>query len=352
MDPFSQAALGAAIGQAGFQKRLGRRAIGWGAVLAALPDLDVIVRFSSDPLATIYFHRGITHSIVLAPLYGLILGYLLWRYYMRKTPDDPGELSSWLGLAILAIATHPILDFFTIYGTQLLAPFSNFRFYVPGVSVVDPVYTLTLLVAIAFGLWCPKKPKIYMTSAAIALSLTTTYLFYGIILNAKAEDIAKTQLAERGVTYQKLEAYNSIFQQYLRRVVVHRRDEVWLGYISTWKAHKISWIQHKKEQGPAAKALLAHHRGQAFAWFTNQDYLIKKHTEGGKTYIEMHDLRIGTTGKALWGMWKLQAEIDEKGSLITEPTRINIFADRSWDTIKSIFQATFTDNREYITFKE
>jgi inner membrane protein len=77
MDSLTHAAMGAVIGQAGFSHKLGRRALGWGALVATLPDLDVIVKISSNPFAEVLYHRGVTHSLWFAPLVGPLLGYIV-----------------------------------------------------------------------------------------------------------------------------------------------------------------------------------------------------------------------------------------------------------------------------------
>lgn len=84
------------------------------------PDIDVVAK-AAGPLAEWTWHRSVTHSLLLLPLVGLVAGYALGRW-------KGGALSSWIGLAVVALVSHPLLDFCTSYGTQLLAPFSDRRF--------------------------------------------------------------------------------------------------------------------------------------------------------------------------------------------------------------------------------
>ena len=144
MDPLTHGLLGACVGQTLYGRSLGRPALVWGAVLGMAPDLDILAR-PADPLAEWIWHRGFTHALWFGPVVGGLVGYALWRW-------KGGALSAWLALAVMALLTHPLLDLFTSWGTQLLAPFSNRRFALDAVAIIDPAYSLVLAAGIALGL--------------------------------------------------------------------------------------------------------------------------------------------------------------------------------------------------------
>lgn len=322
MDPITQAALGATVGQVGFQKRLGRRALLWGAIIGMLPDLDMVVKIFSDPLAMMKYHRGFTHSILVGPIIGLIVGYCIW-WLLDRSKQENTKLA-WLGLGIWAIVTHPLLDYFTIYGTQLLAPFCDYRFYVPGVCVVDPIYTIILFIAIVLGAIFHKSARVYISSAVIALTLSSGYLFYGIVINTEAEKIAKLQLSDSEQEYKCLKSYTTLLQPFLRRIVVHTVDEVLIGFVSTWNPKTIDWDRFPKAKIPAVRQLKEHDMGKTFAWFSDYDNLFIMKEINGQQYIEMHDLRYGTPKQNVTGIWRLRAKINAKGLLISEPVKVRV----------------------------
>jgi inner membrane protein len=144
MDPLTHGLLGASLGQALSGPALGRRALAWGAVLAMVPDVDILLR-SSDPFAEWRWHRGATHGIPVVLAAGCLLGWLLAR-------RSGGPLRSWILLAMAALVSHPLLDWCTTYGTQLLAPFSSRRFALDWVAIVDPAYSLILAAGLVVGL--------------------------------------------------------------------------------------------------------------------------------------------------------------------------------------------------------
>ena len=77
MDSLSQITLGAAVGEYFLGKKIGNRAMVWGAVIGTVPDLDVLGNYFMTDLNGLLFHRGISHSVFC--FFGAIaLGWLVW----------------------------------------------------------------------------------------------------------------------------------------------------------------------------------------------------------------------------------------------------------------------------------
>lgn len=308
MDIITQGILGAVVGQAGFSRKLGRRALGWGAVIGMLPDLDVIVEVTSNPFAEVLYHRGVTHSIWFGPVIGPLLGYLFWRYYSKKD-----SLSAWIGLSIWALVTHPLLDLFTVYGTQLLAPLSNHRFTLSAVPIIDPIYTGTLTLALIFGSIFHRRIWASITVASFSLTLTSGYLFYGLAQNEDAYSYAQNQLKEEGKAHPDVRVYTTMFQIFLRRIVVHFPNEVWIGFMTTWAPKKIIW--YKQTQAPEAirAMILNHPYGKIYRWFTGDELIFRLHDQNNPSQWDMLDARFGVPGHTLCGIWGRRVSIDSDG---------------------------------------
>ena len=156
MDNLTHVVLGAAIGQLVAPRRLGGYALALGALGNTLPDLDGVASVRAGPFAEWQSHRGITHSLFFGPVVGPILGWGLWHAYRRWRPASvcagDGALGPMIAVMTLALMAHPLLDLFTIYGTQLLAPFSEARFAIPAVAIIDPICTVPLLIAVVIGM--------------------------------------------------------------------------------------------------------------------------------------------------------------------------------------------------------
>ena len=177
MDPLTQGLLGAAAATAAFAKPLGRKAVWVGLLGGTLADTDVLLSVWSDPGHPQELHRHFTHAIAFIPIGGFLaaLPFLLWRGYRER--------AKWVfAAATLAYATHGLLDCCTSYGTHWLWPFSNARLSWDWIAVIDPLYTLPLLVAVIWAAICARaKP------ALIGLILSTAYMSFGVYQHSHAE---------------------------------------------------------------------------------------------------------------------------------------------------------------------
>ncbi|MFN3201104.1 MAG: metal-dependent hydrolase [Bradymonadia bacterium] len=342
MDTITQAVLGAAVGQAVAGPTLGRKALVWGAIGGTIPDLDVIAGALVGPWQQLLWHRGPTHALWFGPVVGPLVGYAAWRYtgwrsrrfntrFPNQPQREPGPLKAWIWLMILAILTHPLLDVFTTYGTQLLSPFDDTRFAFNGVGIIDPIYTLVLAGALVARRFWPDTQR---RSALVALTLTTGYVLWGTWLNHRAESLAQTQLAEAGHGDVRVRAYPTIFQLFLRRVVAVpasgddlQSGEVHVGYMTMWRPHPIAFKTVEPHRHAAVDAVLAHPHGELFRWFA-MDMLLPTVTPGpaegvpeGQVKVELDDLRYGFPETPRESMWGISALALDDGTLVDEPAR-------------------------------
>lgn len=161
MDPLTQGTLGAALPQATRRRSQARmsyvRAAGlFGFVAGMAPDLDVFIRSSSDPLLYLDYHRHFTHSLLLIPVGGLLCALLLHVLFAKWLKLDFRQ--SFL-FCTLGYGTHALLDAATSYGTLLFWPFSNTRISWDLISVIDPLFTLPILVLVLMSAW--KRSPVY-----------------------------------------------------------------------------------------------------------------------------------------------------------------------------------------------
>ena len=150
MDSITQIVLGAACGEAVLGKKIGNRALLFGAIGGTIPDLDVFIGklLFNNEIDAMAFHRGFMHSFLFAIFAAVGFGMLVFWIYNRGKRFGMTTQKEWMWLFFASIFTHPILDSFTAYGTQLFAPFSNYRVAFNNISVADPMYTLPFLIAL------------------------------------------------------------------------------------------------------------------------------------------------------------------------------------------------------------
>ena len=149
MDSLTQIVLGAACGEAVLGKKIGNKALLFGAIGGTIPDLDVIVGswIHGNEIDAMLFHRGFMHSFVFSIIAACLLGWFFHKLYNSKKRLGSTTQKDWISLFFWSLFTHPILDCFTPYGTQIFAPFSNYRVAFNNIAVVDPIYTLPFLIS-------------------------------------------------------------------------------------------------------------------------------------------------------------------------------------------------------------
>lgn len=210
MDPISQAAFGALWAQAGSRGRNVREATIAGGLAGMAPDLDVLIRSSNDALLFIDYHRHFTHAIPFAPLGALLVAGTLWPLMRKRLVFAQLYL-----FCLLGFLSHGILDAFTSYGTHLSWPFSNARTAWNWISVIDPLFTLPLLLLIGIGCW-RNTGRFGLFAAAWA----TLYLSFGGWQHYQAEQ-AVTRWADReGIRAERIVAKPSFANLLLWRGLV------------------------------------------------------------------------------------------------------------------------------------
>ncbi len=188
MDPVTHVLLGASVGYATCGQRLGRSAALMGGLAAFVPDADIFIRSSTDPLLAIEHHRGFTHALSFAPV-GATLVAAVWLWQRRWRPR---AFLVWL-CCFLAYLSHCLLDASTSYGTQLLWPFSRARAGWDLISIIDPVFTVVLILGLVVGLGLK---TIRVTHAGLALA--GIYLILGGVQHFRAVTVQKELAAQRG----------------------------------------------------------------------------------------------------------------------------------------------------------
>ena len=315
-DPLTHGVLGAVCGQAAFGRALGRRALVWGALAGMAPDADVVMNLTG-PMAEWSWHRGATHALWFGPLAGAALGAWLCRRHGGRRRD-------WIGLAVLALIGHPLLDAFTTYGTQLLAPFSRQRFAWNGVAIVDPAYTLLLAAALAVALWRGITAKAARVAAVAALLLSSGYLGLGLWLNARTAAAARAQLAQEGHADAQVDAYPTLLQLPVRRIVVHLGDEVRIGWTNGFSRRPIAWESFHEASGPKVDTARQARAARLFEWFAiGQVSARVASAPDGSAIVELDDLRYGFPGRPRDGLWGVRIRLDAAGRALGEGERIN-----------------------------
>jgi inner membrane protein len=216
MDPVTQGVLGASVPSAISNKKTVVAAGLFGALSGMAPDLDSLIRSDTDPLLYLEYHRQFTHSLIFIPVGALICAGIL--YYLLARRWDISFKLTYL-FCLLGYATHGLLDACTSFGTQLLWPFSNERFAWNTISIVDPLFTVPLLVLVIIGV--RKKNPVF---AKAALCWVIAYQGLGFYQHQRVTAVGTELAQQRGHTPIRLEAKPSFANLLLWKVIYEIDD--------------------------------------------------------------------------------------------------------------------------------
>jgi inner membrane protein len=245
MDSVTQFALGATIGAAVLGRRTGlRRAALTGGLLATLPDLDVFWP-EDDPVERFVTHRSATHSLVMHVLLTPVLGEGLRRLFvaLRSLPFRQGASLAW-GMVFLCLATHALLDATTIYGTQLLWPLNRVPYAIGSMFIIDPLYTLPLLIMTLWALSRRQWSAMFGRGLMISLGLSSLYLVWSFGAQNMIEDRGQEMLTRAGLKSEKMIATPMPFNTLLWRVIAVDGDQYYNIYLSVLNSDPVDTYRH------------------------------------------------------------------------------------------------------------
>ena len=358
MDSFTQIVLGAAVGEATLGNKVGNRAMIWGGLGGFLPDLDVASRFFMNEMDALATHRGISHSLVFAALIAFPLGYLVQQLYqsgvyqrrsfkrgaallilgligftvnflpymvmeklnltlvtgtlvsiglimllLQKTyfsvEQDVVETTwrDWYWLFFWSVITHPLLDCFTAYGTQIFLPFSDYRVAFNIISVVDPIYTIPFILFLITAAISRRGSKRRKVVNWLGIAVSCGYLLFCYFHKTKINQVFEDSLAAEGVTYKRYMTGPVIFNNVL-----------WLGVAESDSAfyHGMYSFYDKERRFvhlntfPKNYHLIEKYQGdptlEMLKWFSNDYYTILERDDG---HLQLNDVRFGIYGGRL-----------------------------------------------------
>lgn len=283
MDSLSQIALGAAVGVAVLGRRTAVwKAAAWGALAGTLPDLDVLIDHG-DPIRNMVLHRAQSHAPFWLTLFSLPFAALVARLSGEWAQWRRWWLAMWL-----VLVTHPLLDAMTIYGTQLALPFSDHPYGVGSIFIIDPLYTLPLLIGCGWALVGRGSGR-GLAANAMGLAISTAYLGWTLAAQSHVQDIARASLAEQGLRADRMLVSPVAFNSVLWRVLVMQGDNYHEGFYSLFDADRSVHLDRFDQGAALARALPPIDGVQRIVAFSKGYY--KLHQQDARILIS--DLRMG-----------------------------------------------------------
>ena len=285
MDSLSQLVLGAAVGEAVLGKKLGNRAILWGAIGGTIPDLDVLSGFFLSELGELTFHRGISHSLLFSVLFALLLGWLIHRF---NKPTSLVTRREWQIMLFLAFFTHVILDCFTVYGTQVFAPFSSYRVSFDSVAVVDPLYTIPLLLSLIITGFIIRTKRARRIINYLGLALSTLYLLFTVYNKGRVQKIFENEFKAQNIEVTRMMTSPTIFNNILWSCTAEANDAYYVGLYSFYDTVPVKFSKIEKKH-TLIQNIDSDPTITSLRWFSNNYFCIDS-VDG---QLLFNDLRFG-----------------------------------------------------------
>ncbi len=285
MDSVTQMTFGAALGEAVLGPKVGRKALFWGAVLGTLPDLDVFIPLGG-PVDDFVYHRGFSHSLFLLALLSPLLAWLITKLH----PSTKMYFNRWLFLTFLVLETSVLLDFLTVYGTQVLWPFNPTPLAWPIFFIIDPFFTLPFLFGSMAALVLTRKTSLGHRLNTVGLVLSMVYLVWAFGAREFVEQRVKHKLARQNVPYSQLISTPAPFNTFLWRFVGIDQDRYFETYFSIFDGDAPLSIDHYPRNLELIRGLEEHPPVAKLRWFTRGYYALSMEGEG----VVVTDLRMGS----------------------------------------------------------
>lgn len=310
MDSLTQIVLGAAVGEATLGKKIGRKASLYGAALGTLPDLDVLwVKNAVDSFTE---HRSFSHSLLVLLLVSPLIAWLLKRWHpfdknkpiiteeqnlsqpdsnqqkLNQTELIPISFTYYFISVYAVLATHALLDWFTVYGTQLLWPITTYPFGLGSIFIVDPLYTLSFLLCLVITIIWRQHKVLFL-----GIILSCSYLAWSLVAQATQADYFKEGLQKKGISIDRSLTLPMPLNTLLWKNITVVDDGYWVSFRSVFDSKNASLQTHFFPSEIEKLSLVADTESvQKLQFFTKGFYQVRELDNG----IWLSDLRMGGFG--------------------------------------------------------
>ena len=289
MDLVTQTALGAAVGEVVLGRKAGNKAILWGAVGGLIPDLDVLVSPFFSEVDGLFVHRGFSHSIIFAFLLAPLLGWLIHQIHKKKMNIRRRE---WTVLIFWAAFTHPVLDYFTTYGTGAFLPFHNYRVEFSTIAIVDVFYTLPFILVLLVIPFINRSALIRRRLTLGMFFFTSLYLAGTVANKQHVNNVFEKALSQNQISYDRYRASPLPLSNFL-----------WMGLAETDSGYHVALYSNFDDHIPDDFTFIPHNKALLEEFADNEDLnrLIQftkgyYHVNRDQNGLWLADLRFGKMG--------------------------------------------------------
>jgi len=310
MDSITQMTLGAAVGEAFAGKKVKYKAAAWGAFLGTLPDLDILANPFLDSVHQLYFHRGISHSVLLCLLASPLIGWLINRVHSK---DNLGWIV-WAKLTFWVYITHIFIDLTTTYGTQILYPITNRPFTLDSVFIIDPLFTIPVFLGLIAALILKGKWNTGYTINIAGLAIGAAYLAWGWGIKSHVNAVFESSFEYRHGYYQEMKTTPNGPSTFLWNAYILKNDTLYQSVYSIFDDNTSPDFQAIPRNSHLIEPYEKDRGLEALLWFSRGYYTVQ--IEDNK--LIFYDLRFGrsdfwlTDNNNIPYVWQNEIFIDDQ----------------------------------------
>lgn len=228
MDSITHIALGACIGEVFLGKKLGKRAMLWGALAQSAPDIDFVASFWMDTADDLLAHRGFTHSFLFAIIITPLFALLADRWHR---PHDT-TLKRFMLFFGVEIFLHLFLDGFNNYGTGWLEPFTHQRFSFNAVYVADPLFSIWIVVGTLMMIFLKNDHRHRVKIVRYSISISCLYLMVCIINKVNIDRQVRHAFRQQNIPAKQYFTTPTALNNFLWYVVAGNDSGFYVGFRS------------------------------------------------------------------------------------------------------------------------
>lgn len=285
MDSITHIVIGACTGEALQGKKLGKRALLWGAFAQSLADLDFLAALWSGPADNLLAHRGFTHSFVFLLLIVPLLSLLAERWHR---PRDIG-LRSWMIFFALQGLVHLGIDSLNVYGVGWWEPFTHARISFNWIFVADPFLSLWPGIAFAALLVLRNHDRRRAAWLRFGLGMALVYVLYCGLNKMKIDREVRGLLARQEIRYDRYFTTPTPLNNWLWFLVAGTDSGYYIGYRSVFDRKPVLDLRFVPRNDSLLAPVHDHEALQKLKRFSKGYYTVQRQ---GDTLL-FSDMRFG-----------------------------------------------------------
>lgn len=285
MDSITHIAIGACMGEAFAGKKLGKKAMIWGAVAQSIPDIDFLASFWMDTASNLLAHRGFTHSFLFLFIITPVMALAAEKWHRPHNI----RFSKWLLFFGAAVGVHLLLDAFNNYGVGWLEPFSHHRISFHTIYVADPMFSIWTGIALLMLVLLKRKDRRRAFWWKFGLTMSVLYLGYTLINKLEIDRQVRKAFVQQHIPHDRYFTTPAPLQNWLWFVVAGNDSGYYTGFRSLFDRGDSIAFQYFPRNSQWLDTVSDHENLQKLIRFSQEFYTVEKWNDT----LVFNDLRFG-----------------------------------------------------------